>query len=204
MPSAPSLHKIEVLSLANIQHLSRQLAGQIRAAHYRPDVVIAIARGGFVPARLLCDFLDIYNLTCIRIAHYTGTDIHEQARLSIPLNIDIRGMTVLLVDDVDDTGDTLQLALEHLESFAPATIRTAVLHHKNVSRIVPEYFAVEVREWRWITYPWAITEDILGLVRKINPPPATIDEAIACLKQEYGIHISKQTMGDVYCLLSRA
>ena len=74
---------------------------------FKPDIVIAIARGGYVPARILCDRLDIYNLTSIRIAHYTGGSTKlELARLSIPLGIDIKGMQVLLVDDVTDTGDT--------------------------------------------------------------------------------------------------
>ena len=196
------LSDIEVLTLAKIQNLSRRLARQIQADHFYPDVVIAIARGGFVPARLLCDYLDIYNLTCIRIAHYTGTDSTGQARLSIPLNIDIRGMSVLLVDDVDDTGDTLQLALTHLHSFSPAVIRVAVLHHKTVASVVPDYYAEKVTHWRWITYPWAITEDILGLVRKMQPTPANIEDAILRMTQDYGLHISTKVMEDVYRLLT--
>lgn len=196
------LSSIEVLTLAKIQNLSRRLARQIQADHFRPEVVIAIARGGFVPARLLCDYLDIYNLTCIRIAHYTGTDRTGQARLSVPLNIDIRGMSVLLVDDVDDTGDTLQLALTHLHSFTPAVIRVAVLHHKTVASVVPDYYAEKVTHWRWITYPWAITEDILGLVRKMQPTPANIEDAILRVTQDYGLHISTKVMADVYRLLT--
>lgn len=193
---------IEVLTLAKIRNLSRRLARQIQADRFYPELVIAIARGGFVPARLLCDYLDIYNLTCIRIAHYTGTDKAEQARLSIPLNIDIRSMTVLLVDDVDDSGETLQLALTHLRSFEPAVVRTAVLHHKTVSSVVPEYYAEEVIQWRWITYPWAITEDVLGLIRKAHPQPADIDTAIAYMAQTHGLRISRTTMQDVYRLLA--
>ena len=195
------LSNIEVLTLAKIQNLSRHLARQIQAKHFCPELVIAIARGGFVPARLLCDYLDIYNLSCIRIAHYIGTDKSDQARLSIPLNIDIRGMSVLLVDDVDDSGDTLQLALTHLQGFQPAIIRVAVLHHKTASSVVPDYYAEQVTHWRWITYPWAITEDILGLVRKMRPTPAGIDDAIKRISQDYSLRISKKVMQDVYRLL---
>lgn len=195
------LSKIESLGLATIQNLSRRLARQIQDAHFTPDIVIAIARGGFVPARLLCDYLDIYNLSCIRIAHYIGTDISGQARLSLPLNIDIRDMSVLLVDDVDDTGDTLQLALAHLHSFRPAAVKVAVLHHKIHSSVVPDYFASRVIRWRWITYPWAITEDILGLVKKMQPVPASIEDAIRCMERDYQLRISKLVMQDVFRLL---
>ena len=202
MTSDHPLSNIDVLTLAKIQNLSRRLARQIQADRFRPELVIAIARGGFVPARLLCDYLDTYNLSCIRIAHYIGTDITEQASLSIPLNIDIRGMSVLLVDDVDDTGDTLQLALTHLRSFNPAVVRVAVLHHKTASSVAPDYYAEEVKHWRWITYPWAITEDILGLVRKMQPIPASIDAAIDGIRHDYGLHISQKVMEDVYRLLA--
>jgi len=199
-PDQPLLH-IEMLTLAKVQNLSRRLARRIQDSGFHPDIIIAIARGGFVPARLLCDYLDIYNLTCIRIAHYTGTEKGEQARLSIPLNIDIRDMAVLLVDDIDDSGDTLQLALDHLRGFNPAEIRIAVLHHKIISSVVPDYFAKKITHWRWITYPWAITEDLLGLVKKMQPAPTTVDETIARVAQDYGLRISETVMEDVYRLL---
>ncbi|MBI1422396.1 MAG: phosphoribosyltransferase [Gammaproteobacteria bacterium] len=203
MTPGQTLRNIEVLSLAKIRDLSRRLARRIQADRFKPDIVIAIARGGFVPARLLCDYLDIYDLTGIRIAHYTGTEIQPQARLSIPLNIDVRAKTVLLVDDVDDTGDTLQLALEHLHGFAPTTVRVAVLHHKTTSRVVPDYLAEEVLRWHWITYPWAITEDVLGLVRKMQPVPTEVEEAVRRLAQDHGLRISKKVMEDVFRLLAR-
>jgi len=202
MSTDHTLSNIEVLTLANIQNLSRRLARKIQRDNFRPEIIIAIARGGFVPARLLCDYLDIYNLTCIRIAHYTGTDISGPARLSVPLNIDIRGMPILLVDDVDDTGDTLQLALAHLREFSPSVIRVAVLHHKTVSSLAPDYYAINITHWRWVTYPWALTEDILGLVRKMQPPPAGIDEAITRMARDYGLRIKKVVMQDVFRLLA--
>lgn len=193
--------KIEVLSLAKVQTLTRRLARQIQESGFEPDIVITIARGGFVPARLLCDYLDIYNLASIRIAHYTGTDKGEAARLSIPLNVDIQGMSVLLVDDIDDTGETLKLALTHLQSFTPACIRIAVLHHKTVSSVIPDFYASRITRWRWVTYPWAITEDMLGLVKKMRPPPTDIHTAITRIAHDYKINISKTVMEDVFRLL---
>jgi hypoxanthine phosphoribosyltransferase len=45
------------------------------------------------------------------------------ARLTDPLAIDIKGKNVLLVDDVNDTGDTLELAVQHLKEFSPKDVR---------------------------------------------------------------------------------
>lgn len=202
MTANQQLRTIEVLNFSAIRVLSRRLARQIQTDRFCPEIVIAIARGGFVPARLLCDYLNLFNLACIRITHYTGTDKNEKPRLSIPLNIDIRGKTVLLVDDVDDSGETLQLALTHLHSFHPAMIRSAVLHHKTVSSVVPEYFAEEIIQWRWITYPWAITEDVLSLISKAQPMPESIEEAILYMAKIHDLRISKATMTDVYRLLA--
>ena len=174
------------------------LAKKIKRDHFNPDIVVTIARGGYVPARIICDHLDIYNLTSIRITHYTGGSTkQEQARLSIPLSIDIKGMKVLLVDDVDDTGDTLNLALEHLESFQPEIIKTAVLHHKVVATSIPDYYAVTVRKWRWIIYPWAITEDITGFISKMKPKPRTLEEIQNRLQEDYKIKLSVSKLQEI-------
>jgi hypoxanthine phosphoribosyltransferase len=87
-------------------------------------------------------------------------------------------MRVLLLDDSDDAGDTLQPALTHLRDFSPVDICVAVLHHKSISTVVPDYYAKNITQWRWITYPWAITEDLLGPVKKMRPAPVASDDAL--------------------------
>ena len=188
----------ELVSWHAVARHTNRLADKIKQDQFIPEIVIAIARGGYVPARIICDRLDIYNLTSIRIAHYTGgSNKLEQARLSMPLSIDIRGMNVLLVDDVTDTGDTFKLAYEHVNSFAPHAIKTAVIHHKMVSCILPDYYATIVRKWRWIVYPWAVTEDITGFISKMSPKPRTFVEASQFLAQHYGITLSATRLEEI-------
>lgn len=200
MESSSHSLKVELVSNATVTRLCRKLALKIQGSGFKPDIIICIARGGYIPARLICDYLDIYNLASIRIKHYTGSDKSEVAQLFDPLSINIQGLKVLLVDDINDTGDTLQLALDYLASFNPIEIKTAVLHHKVISTLVPDYFAQKIIHWRWITYPWAITEDVLGFVKKMQPQPSTIEQAIECLEQDYKIKTSKQVMRDVFRL----
>ncbi|MGD8812526.1 MAG: phosphoribosyltransferase, partial [Thioalkalispiraceae bacterium] len=111
MSGAGKTLKIELVSNASVVRLARKLAHLVQDSGYQPDIIICIARGGYVPARLVCDHLNIYNLASIRIRHYTGAEKQQNAELIEPLSINIRGMKVLLVDDIDDTGDTLQVAL---------------------------------------------------------------------------------------------
>jgi len=188
----------ELVSWHSTVKLSSKLVGMIKHDGFKPDVVIAIARGGYVPARIICDRLNIYNLASIRITHYTGGSTkQEQARLSIPLSIDINEMNVLLVDDVDDTGDTFCIALEHLKGFHPKSIKTAVLHHKAISTVLPDYYATTIRKWRWIIYPWAMTEDITGFISRMKPKPRTFDEARMRLEQDYAIKLSTRQLEEI-------
>ncbi|MFC1747195.1 phosphoribosyltransferase [Pseudomonadota bacterium] len=191
----------ELLTWGEIQRLTRRLAQLVKSAGYQPDVIVAIARGGYVPARMVCDFLNIYNLTSLRVAHYTSTNQkNEAARLSTPLNIDVRGLKVLIIDDVSDTGDTLQVTLEHIHSFDPAEVKVGVLHHKTVSYIEPDFYAKKIIKWRWLIYPWAVIEDLRGLISAMEP--VSVSDAGKRLKAEHGICVNPTTLEDVYSLIS--
>jgi uncharacterized protein len=148
--------------------LAKTLVKKIKDSGYLPDIIIAIGRGGYVPARVVCDFLLFDDLTTIKIEHYKGAaDIQETAKLKFPLSVDIHGKKILVVDDVTDTGKTLSLAVEYLKCLKPAEIKTAVLQHKICSDFVPDYYAKKVVKWRWIVYPWAAYEDLAGFTEKI-------------------------------------
>jgi hypoxanthine phosphoribosyltransferase len=169
--------------------LSRTLSAKIRASGFRPDLVVAIGRGGYVPARIVCDELLIMDLAGIRIEHW-GTAEHKNERAVVrrPLADDIAGLAVLIVDDVTDTGDTLTAALEHLESRGANEIRTGVLVHKQVSAFVPDYYAERTSAWHWVIFPWARHEDLVGFAEKIvSDEPADAAEIRAILAGRYGL-----------------
>ncbi len=191
--------RCELVSWGEVYRLTRAVAKAIRGADFEPDLIVAIARGGYVPARLLCDFLDIYDVTSIRIVHYTaGAQKQEQARLAAPLCVDVEDRKVLIVDDVSDTGDTLELSVQHLRDGRARDVRVAVLHHKQVATVQPEFYGKRVVKWRWITYPWALIEDITGFVRRMQPPPRDPESAARRLRKEYRIKVPRQTLEDVF------
>ncbi len=194
----------ELVSWEEVYRLSTLLARQVKDAGYRPDVVIAIARGGYVPARLVCDFLDIYNLTSVRISHYTaGSSKDETARLSSPLCMEIKGLKVLIVDDITDTGDTIQVALQHIREFGPAEIKVAVLQHKKQSKLNPDFYADKIVQWRWIIYPWAVTEDIGGFLQAMPELPDTVEAANKILKADHGVTVPSQTLSQIFQMMEK-
>lgn len=197
--------RCERISWQSVCSLSRQLAWQVLASGYRPDLVVAIARGGFVPARILCDYLGLADLTSIKVEHYAaGAQKRGPARVKFPLTTDIRARRVLVVDDVNDSGETLAATLAHLQEAGPAAVKTAVLHSKSVSIFRPDYFVRTVTQWRWILYPWAVVEDVGGFLRQMEPKPANPDAAAEALAAGYGLRLPRQALEDVYRLLGWA
>ena len=198
----PQRFRCELISWRRVYQLARRLALNISNTRFQPDIIVAIARGGYVPARILCDFLNVYRLTSLGVTHYAaGARQLNRARLQSALDTDIEGMNVLVVDDTSDTGDTLGLVLDHLKTLNPASIKVAILHYKKVSAVTPDFYAQKVVKWRWIVYPWAVIEDITGFIQRMPKRPGTPEDAAIRLNRDYGVQVPKQTLGDIYTLL---
>ncbi|MFI9654607.1 phosphoribosyltransferase [Guyparkeria sp. GHLCS8-2] len=167
-----------------------RLARMVRSSGYQPDTVIAVARGGFMPARFVCDFLGVSRLMSVKVQHYAaGAHAGRQARVTVPLGGPIEGEQVLVVDDVNDSGKTLQALRPYLDDLHPASVRTAVLHEKQVTACPADFVAERIREWRWMLYPWAVVEDVGQFLRDMQPVPATRKEAMSRLNAEHGLRL---------------
>ena len=146
--------RCELVTWERHYQLARELALRVHNVSFHPEVIVAIGRGGYMPARVISDYLDIFDLACVKVEHYHGAHKNRSAQVRHPLAADIAGKRVLLVDDVSDTGDTFQVVIDHLRKRGePAELKSAVLHHKRISGYIPDFYAEEVVEWRWITYP---------------------------------------------------
>lgn len=192
----------ELISWGRFQTLSRALATSVRQSGYTADMIVAIGRGGYMPARLLSDYLGIMNLTSFKIEHYRGARKHAAAVIQYPLSAVVQDKRVLLVDDVSDSGDTFTVAVEHImQCGSPAQIRTAVLHHKITSRFIPDYYARKIVKWRWLIYPWAVSEDIASFIAAEITLPAPIDGIVAQINARHGIRVSPRQVEDALALL---
>ncbi len=189
--------RCELVSWRRVTALTRRLAQHIAAAGFAPDVIVAIARGGYVPARLLADYLDVMDLVSLRVEHYTaGARKRRHARVVQPLNIALAGKRVLIVDDVADTGDTFVLARAHVAARRPAAVHTAALHYKTGSVFEPDFYAERLTAWRWINYPWARIEDIAGFIARLRPRPTTVAAAARRLDREFGLRAPSALVED--------
>lgn len=185
-----------------VYNLCHQLARQLRKTNFRIDVIVAIGRGGYVPGRVLSDMLGINDLTGFTMEHYQGAYKQHEAFVKSPLNADVNGRNVLLIDDVCDSGDTFEIGIEHIRhSSAVNEMRTAALHHKSVSKYIPDFYAEEVNEWRWLIYPWAVNEDLSSMIADMQLANADVTLLQRIIKQRHGIDVSRPQIEDALTLL---
>jgi hypoxanthine phosphoribosyltransferase len=185
-----------------VYDLCRQLALQLREANCRIDIIIAIARGGYVPGRILSDMLGVHDLASFKIEHYQGAYIQHEAFVKYPLNADINGRNILLLDDVCDSGDTFSIGVEHIKQCgAVHEMHTAALHLKTVSRFMPDFFAETVRQWRWLIYPWAVNEDLSSMITKMRLENYDVALLQRQIKQRHSINVNFRQIEDALMLL---
>lgn len=191
--------RCELVSFNEVLQLSKVLSGKIKASGFMPDLIVAIGRGGYIPARLVSDFLLFNNLTSMKIEHYKrAADMREEARIRYPITADITGERILIVDDVTDTGDTLRLAVDYVWSLKAGEVKTAVLQHKNCSSFVPDFYAQKIIEWRWIIYPWARYEDLAGFTEKIlTDKILDLPLVISEFKSKYDLEIEETELLEI-------
>jgi len=179
----------------------RKLSEVIKASGYKPDLIVAIARGGYVPARLLCDFLDVHDLASLQVLHWgKAAEITAVAHVMYPYSLNLEGKRVLLVDDIVDTGDSVIVARDYiLSNWRPAELKIAAMQWISpVAKIKPDYYVEEVKEWVWYQYPWTRAEDTTNFLEKIVREGAkegktswTLGELVARFKETYGIDVGE-------------
>ena len=154
------------LTWMDVQRLSEDLADQIAESGFTPDIIVAVSRGGFDPARILSDELNIRSLASLQVIYYAGVNERsDEPQVKYPLNADIEGLNVLVVDDVADSGNSLRVVKEYVLSLNPREVRIATLHYKPWSNFKPDFYA-EAAD-KWIIYPWEPRESIEDIREKL-------------------------------------
>jgi hypoxanthine phosphoribosyltransferase len=148
-----------------IEGMCFKLAKKIKRSKYRFDAIVAIGRGGWIPARYLADMLgNVLSLSHMKIEHYVGIAKTDRIRIAEGVSTSVKGKRILLVDDIPDTGESLVLAKRYLKRRGAREIRIACLHHKPWSIIEPDYFVAVTR--KWIIHPWMRKENLEELKLK--------------------------------------
>jgi hypoxanthine phosphoribosyltransferase len=142
-----------IVSWDDLDRLVGVLAERLGDEH---DLMLAITRGALVPAGMLAYRLGIRDIVVAAVAFYddAGRMAGRPTFVQFPADPLLRGRRVLIVDEVWDTGSTIQAVIDRVR-LAGGHPTTAVLHYKpGSSRVpsVPDHFVVETDAW--VVYPF--------------------------------------------------
>jgi hypoxanthine phosphoribosyltransferase len=151
----------EYFSWADFRRAVTELGNDVTASGYDPDYIVSIGRGGNMPATMLSHHLDT-PYRSILASYYDDKETTDSVDIVDAMVDDVAG-DILVVDDIYDTGSTLNRVVEYLEDETDAAqVRTATIHTKpgdppgdGAERSwikQPDHF-VEATE-RWVVYPW--------------------------------------------------
>ena len=193
----PESFKCKLVTWDEIASWTEAVAHDIDDDGFKPTVVIGLTRGGWVPARLICDHLQVKRLYAVKTEHWGITANHDgKALLTQELNAIIEDELVLVVDDITDTGESLALAEAHLMKMGPKEVRTTTLLHITHSKKEPDYYEVEVpkENWTWFIFPWNLHEDLRTILPKTLYEPKTVLGVQKAFKEQFQIDVSEDLL----------
>ena len=116
---------------------------------------------------------------------------------------------MLVVDDITDTGESMRVTIDYLNSLKPSEVRTATLQHITSAKFKPDYVGEEI-QWRWVIFPWNFTEDMCNIVPKVCSrlkvsPEGDVDvkQIRNELKQFFTVDATEETIADILQELKR-
>jgi len=118
--------------------------------------LVAISRGGLVPARYIAKRLGIRRIYSLGIEFYDDDD----SKMKIPYVYQRLTNTfkpedrVLIVDDIADSGETFKIAIKEVRDAGAEKIETCTIHYKPQSAYKPTYIGKVVSDKDWIVFPW--------------------------------------------------
>jgi len=161
---------------------SFRLGEKIVSSGFRPSLIIALWRGAAPIGIAVQEYLAQNDIEtdhiAVRTSSYTGIDSQAREVAIYGLNYLIKNVThadrLLVVDDVFDTGHTIEALIAHLEKKArrntPEDIRVAVPYYKpsrNLTNRVPDYYLHETEQW--LKFPHSLEGLTEAEVREHRP-----------------------------------
>jgi len=168
--------EFEVISWEHFYQLTLELVEKVLKSGYAPEVIIGVSRGGLVPLRIFSDEFEETEIGIIRVAFYEDVKkTGREPRILQDVNVDVSGKRVLVVDDVADTGRSLEIVRRHIEEKGAREVRVATVYYKPWSTFKPDYYVKKTE--KWIIFPHEIGETVRSLAKKnLKEGGKTLDE----------------------------
>jgi hypoxanthine phosphoribosyltransferase len=138
--------KIACKHIAEFIHYNASAIGKV-------DCIVGVTRGGLMPAQELSHMMNI-PMETVNYSSKEGAGDNKNHRNSLP---ELRGKSILIVDDICDSGKTLQ-ELQEAYTERGYTVFTAAIYYKNLKNddeYVPDVWALKIsKNFGFINFPW--------------------------------------------------
>lgn len=195
--------KCQFVDFDEIYAMSKELAFKVIESGYKPDLLLAIARSGFVPGRLMSDFMGNSNLFALKVEHWLDTTAEHQEDAVIPVRspLPVKGKRVLVIDDIVDTGRSAIQTLNYVNELGASEVKSAVMLYLTVSEYEPDYYSKKESEWIWFIWFWNRFEDLRNLTIKLfdddKNKTLSLKEILAGLKHHFTLEVDSKEIKQV-------
>jgi hypoxanthine phosphoribosyltransferase len=153
------------LTYQDVESLTNEILRQMNRDSWRPDYVVGLTRGGLLPAILMSQYLDV-PMECLKVSLRDGREQEHNLWMAEDA---YNGKNILIVDDINDSGATLNWIKADWEDFHPSkrepwstiwnnSVRIAVLINNEPSEFKRiDYSALEINKLedpRWVNFPF--------------------------------------------------
>ena len=150
-----------------------EFSQQILQSGKKFDRIASISRGGMVVSRLLSDYLQL-PISNFTIVTYASIAEAGEPKIVEELGVAIDNERILLVDEIVDSGITLEVAIKYLSSLNPHSIMTAVPFFKPNASFVPDFW--QVKTDKWVVFPYEVRETIIDLNKVLQKKGKSVGE----------------------------
>ena len=146
------------LTWQDVEKAALHIVHTLQKDKFQPDIIISLARSGLIPAALISYCIGNKQLYTIK-ADFSKTqssgknqDLRSRPVLSQRIKRTLKGLKILVVDEMTVSGETLKLVSAYLKTKHPKEVRYAVLYRQPWSQFKPDYYGKLIKEWP--LYPW--------------------------------------------------
>lgn len=140
------------------------------------DKIIAISRGGLVASRILSDLLTV-KISHISISSYKNLQQDKEPLISDVPHGNLKGKTLLIVDDVSDSGKTLKRAIKYFKDLKVKMVYTATPYIKPHTIQTPDFWIKKTTSW--IIFPYEIKETAKAFLKIYKTNKKVLEKLIS-------------------------
>ena len=137
-------------------HTAKLAKEQLKEIH----TIIAIARGGLVPARIMAEYIEPEHFATIGVKLY-GNDVKPMDKITVYQDIpdhlsQYRDRNLLVVDDISDGGSTFDFVVGRIRQRTNYKVYTAAPYIKKDTKFIPDFYVTQFPKNEWIVFPFEV------------------------------------------------